>query len=336
MEILRQWNGRIVQHLAPVLVFGYNRPNLLLQCLNALEKSETAIDSTVYIFIDGPKNASDKIKIEKIRSLETNKYGFHKIFFYFSEFNKGLANSIIDGIDLVLETYDSVIIVEDDLIVSEKFLLFCNESLRDFQNEEIIGSVVGYSPEFNELLTEPYFINRADCWGWATWKNRWELFERDAGTLLSKIQNLGLEFEFDFYGTFPYTEMLKLEAEGKIDSWAIRWQASMLINKKLSFYPPKSLILNLGFEGVGTHGTKTNVHNTILSQEKVIMPIGLKLAESKLGTELWMEHYKKITRKSSFHFFYKFRLILSNIGIFKIHIIRIWHRLYRKRDNGLT
>jgi hypothetical protein len=110
----------------------------------------------------------------------------------------------------------------------------------------------------------------------------------------------------------------------------------MLINKKLSFYPPKSLILNLGFEGVGTHGTKTNDHNTILSQEKVIMPIGLKLAESKLGTELWMQHYKKITHKSSFHFFYKIRLILSNIRIFKIHIIRVWFRLDRKRKNGLT
>lgn len=297
----------------------------------ALGKSNLACKSIVNIFIDGPKNGQDKLKINEISLLQKNDYGFSKMNFFFSKVNQGLADSIINGIDSIMKTHESVIVIEDDLIVSEKFLLFCNDALIKFKNNEVVSSIIGYTPDFGEMLNEPYFLNRADCWGWATWRSRWELLERDAEVLVEKIERLNLEYDLDFYGTFPYLEMLKLEANGKIDSWAIRWQASMLINKKLSLYSPKSLILNLGFEGDGTHGTKTSAHDTILTQERVLIPEDLQPIESKLATELWMSHYREITRRSRFHVIYRIRLKISTINLLMKDIVAICLKRF-KRD----
>ena len=47
--------------------------------------------------------------------------------------------------------------------------------------------------------------------------------------------------------------MLQNQIEGKIDSWAIRWDASMLINGKYCLHPTIPLVKNIGFDGSGVH-----------------------------------------------------------------------------------
>ena len=42
-------------------------------------------------------------------------------------------------------------------------------------------------------------------------------------------------------------------AEGQGDSWALRWMASAILNGKLSLYPGRSLVQNIGNEGSGTN-----------------------------------------------------------------------------------
>jgi hypothetical protein len=55
--------------------------------------------------------------------------------------------------------------------------------------------------------------------------------------------------------------MLERQARGEVDSWAIRWHASMYLLGKLSLYPPHTLVRNNGFDGSGTHVSSRDQEN---------------------------------------------------------------------------
>ena len=108
-------------------------------------------------------------------------------------------------------------------------------------------------------MPSTFFLKGADCWGWATWKRGWDLFEYDGKKLLKALIQKKLIYQFNYNNTFDFERMLKNQIEGKNDSWAIRWYASALINNKLTLYPGKSLIQNIGLDNSGVH-SKNDAH----------------------------------------------------------------------------
>ena len=71
----------------------------------------------------------------------------------------------------------------------------------------------------------------ADCWGWATWKDRWELIELNPNILIQKIKESNQIKRFNFDWSYDYFKMLEDNLKEKNDSWAIRWHASMFLKK---------------------------------------------------------------------------------------------------------
>ena len=45
-----------------------------------------------------------------------------------------------------------------------------------------VASIHGYIYPIDGL-PETFFIRGADCWGWATWKRAWNIFEADGQKL---------------------------------------------------------------------------------------------------------------------------------------------------------
>jgi hypothetical protein len=71
-----------------------------------------------------PKELKDSKAVEDVRAYLKSIEGFNSIKIHESKENKGLADSIIKGVSQVLETHDSVIVLEDDLVSSPNFLNF--------------------------------------------------------------------------------------------------------------------------------------------------------------------------------------------------------------------
>jgi hypothetical protein len=236
--------------LAPIVLFTYNRPWHLMQTVSALLKNSLASESEIFIFSDGPKNENDVPKVAEVRKYIKTIKGFKKIEIIERDKNWGLANNIIDGITKVVNQYGKVIVLEDDLVTSPYFLKFMNDGLNIYEEEEKVISVHGYVYPIKGL-PEIFFLRGADCWGWATWKRGWDLFEKDGKKLLDELEKRKLTKLFDFNGAYPYTKMLKDQVEGKVDSWAIRWYASAFIHEKLTLYPGISLVKHIG--DLGTH-----------------------------------------------------------------------------------
>jgi hypothetical protein len=236
---------------APVILFCYNRLDHTRKTVQALQKNELAKDTDLIIYSDAPKHEQANSTVEALRLFLKTISGFKSVQIIEREKNLGLAASIIDGVSKVTSDYGRAIVLEDDLVTHPGFLKFMNEGLVRYENDEHVISIHGFAFPIAGL-PETFFLKGADCWGWATWSRGWKLFEADGSFLLEKIKKTGRSHEFDFDGQYPYVKMLEDQIAGKNASWAVRWYASAFLSNKLTLYPGRSLVRNIGYDS-GTH-----------------------------------------------------------------------------------
>lgn len=254
---------------APIILFVYSRPEHLRRTIIALQKNPEAAVSPLIIFSDGAKSSKDVAPVSKVRQYISKITGFASVTIYHREKNFGLAKSIIEGVNQVLEEYESAIILEDDMVTSPHFLDYMNEGLEKFAHDERVISVHGYMYPVNERLSGASFLRGADCWGWATWRRGWALFNPDGAFLLRELKRKGMIDAFDFYGAYDYSGMLKKQIKGVNNSWAIRWYASAFLANKLTLYPDVSLVQNIGNDSSGTHCKINAGFDVTLSQRSI-------------------------------------------------------------------
>ena len=235
---------------APIALFCYKRKEHTEKAINALKKNMLAINSILYVYSDGYKNDDDKEAVENVRSYIKTINGFEKVEIIESPHNKGLARSIIDGVTDIVNKYGKIIVIEDDVLVNPHFLEIINKALNMYEFDKEVSCISGFSYPIN-INEQSYFVRGAECAVWATWKRAWDIFESDGQKLLDEIQQKNYEFDFDFNGSYPYTQMLKDQIDGKNDSWAIRWLASCYLKNMLCLYFKNSLNINIGFGGGG-------------------------------------------------------------------------------------
>lgn len=253
---------------APILFFTYNRPSHTRQALEALLNNSLCSESELYIYSDGYKSDTDKHDVLEVRKLIHSIDGFKNIHIIERKENYGLAKNIIEGVTDVIEKHKKVIVLEDDLITSPQFLIFMNEALDRYENEERIGHIQGFFFPIDNM-PDSFLIKWTGSWGWATWERSWRLFNHDGAELLKEIESRKLSKVFDFNGKYPFTRMLKRQVRGENDSWAIRWNASLFLNDVLSLNAGKSLVRNIGFDGSGIHSGSDEIYSTSLYKKKL-------------------------------------------------------------------
>lgn len=240
--------------LAPIVIVAHRRPEKLRNLLDSLAECPEAVSSPLHIFLDGPGSSAHLPMIKETRSVARKEKRFLSLSVQEYSKNLGLVNSVVGGVSQILDDHDRLIFLEDDLVVSPFFLGFMNDALRVYEAVDEVVSIHGYVYPMEETLPETFFIRGADCWGWATWRRGWATYRHDASALLRELIDTEQVDEFDFGGSYPFTDMLRSQAEGKNDSWAVRWYASAFLAGKVTLYPNTSLVMNTGLDGSGTHG----------------------------------------------------------------------------------
>ena len=284
--------------MSPIALFVYKRPEHTKKVLEALKRNAEAIDSELIIFSDGPKAASDIAGVHDTRSVIRNLTGFKKVSLIESSENQGLAKSIISGVSKVLASNDTVIVLEDDLIVSEYFLGFMNAALEKYKDVYSVDAIHGYSYPTYQDLPDLYFLKSPGCWGWATWKRAWKKFNPNARQLYHQILSRKLGSKFDYNNSYPFCKMLLDQANGKIDSWAIRWMASCFLGEGLTLNVGKSLVRNIGTDGSGSNTGDTSSFDVDISDEKVALS-DIEIVQSLYASQQISKYYKKISAKKS-------------------------------------
>ncbi|MGL4524202.1 MAG: glycosyltransferase family 2 protein [Spirochaetia bacterium] len=299
--------------IAPVVIFVYNRPIHTKKTIQALLQNSLAQMTDCYIFADGPRIFEDKTKnarnqkdIHEVRDFIANIEGFKSIQIEYSDENRGLARSIVHGVTKVVNTHGKVIVVEDDIITTKEFLGYMNEALELYERENRVGAICGYMYPLAKELPQTLFVKNFLCWGWATWSDRWEVFNPNGQVLLDQIENQDRTKEFDIDGSYFFTQMLRDQISGHNNSWAIRYAATLFLSNYLCLCPGVSLINNIGFDGTGTHSGKFASAYEIKKKSPFSLPIEKILVVENLHARKAIYHFFKkiknqINRKKFWH-----------------------------------
>jgi hypothetical protein len=176
---------------APLLLFVYNRPYHTLKMIEAISRNEGWDQTDVFVFCDAPKeNATETqlLRVKQVRDIVQNISGCRDLHITFQEENKGLYTSIINGVSGILQRHKRAIILEDDLVTAPDFLKFMNAALDKYEQQKNVHCISGYTYPIPHDSSEAFFIKGADCWGWATWIDRWEKIQTNPTILKKEIQ----------------------------------------------------------------------------------------------------------------------------------------------------
>ena len=306
--------------LAPIVLFVYNRLDCLKKTIESLKENNESKNSIIYIYSDNYNDSSSREKVEEVRRYIKTIEGFKKVFVIERDRNYGLAKNIINGVTEVVNKHFKVIVLEDDLVVGKYFLKYMNDGLNMYESNNSVISIHGYSYFANNSTDETYFIKTADNLGWATWKSRWQLFEPNAEKLYEKIVSHSGSSEFDRNNAYPFTKMLKMQADRELNSWAIRWYATAFIHKKYTLYPCKSLVFHIGDGADATNYKRKQTKNDPLSVPIYNGKINVKKIEVRERSYITGQYIK---------FLQKYRKPL-----FKRVINRIWSIVGDKSKNS--
>jgi hypothetical protein len=238
----------------PLALFVYNRPNHVRQTLDSLALCVGSGDTDLHIFSDGPRMSADIEKVNQVRALICAEGRFGSLTIHERESNAGLAASIISGVNALFESHNEVIVLEDDILVSPQFLEYMRLALENYRYVDRVWHISGWSYpiDLNWYEESAFFCQVMNCWGWATWKNRWQHFERDTTRLLKEFTRAEIA-RFDYDSAHPFFSQIRANARGSISTWAVFWYATIYRRGGLCLNPRVSLTENIGFDGSGVH-----------------------------------------------------------------------------------
>jgi len=278
---------------APILLFVYNRPEHTMRGIQSLQRNALAKQSDLYIYSDAPRGEADRTSVEEVRRLVAQVEGFKSVTVVERAENWGLARNIIDGVTTMTERFGRVIVLEDDLVLAPHFLQFMNDALDTYQDEERVGHIQACDFTRDPSLPPTFLIQWTGSWGWATWQRAWRHFRPDGRQLLEELKRRGLTRRFDFNGTYGFTRMLRRQVEGKNNSWAIRWNASLMLDDMLSLNVGRSLVGNEGFDGSGTNCGGGQLYGSDLWMEPLPVEKITPIRENQEARRAFQRYYHR-------------------------------------------
>jgi hypothetical protein len=284
-EEQNQMDSQNFKGLAPIAFFAYRRPEHTKRTLEALAANTLASESDLFIFSDGARDEQSQEGVRAVREYIRTVKGFKSVTVREHEKNQGLAKSLIAGITELCNRFGRVIVVEDDILTSPRFLQFMNDSLEKYKSNEEIFSICGFWP-VKPNSSETFFLNWSAIWGWATWKRAWDFYDYNAAGWDELLKNKRLAWNFDLDGKFDATAMLLSQVKNNINTWDIQWNWIIYREKKLCLFPPYSLTLNIGFDSLGEHTTSSGgqwyMRNVDLRiDDTIVFPTQVKLHQEK-------------------------------------------------------
>jgi hypothetical protein len=269
--------------LAPIVLFVYNRPYHTQKTIEALKNNELATQSQLFVFSDGPKNHKDIENVNLVRDYIKTIEGFKNIKLIKRDENWGLSNSIIHGVNEIVNRYGKIIVLEDDIFTSKFFLKFMNEAIEFYKNEKKVWHISGWNYPIKSIgLGDVYLWQFMNCWGWATWSDRWCYFEKDIIKISSEFSKTDI-FRFNLYGVENFWNQFLDNKKGRINTWAIFWYITIFKHNGLCLNPSKTFVQNIGLDGSGIHSQKKSNFTSDLSLNNNVK-FKIKLKKNLLAT----------------------------------------------------
>lgn len=219
-----------------IIVFCFRRVDLLKNLLLKLQSQSR--DIPVFLYVDGPLEVNDILIRNEIEKLILNTK--LNIILRKRKFNLGLGNNITEGISEVLETYEYVIYLEDDLLIADDLINFYLESINYIKNKTY-DFVTGYK-ELN--INGNYWFYGSECLSLIISKSNWKNFTNDSEYLLAILKSNFIN-NFRKISLKRYKNLIH-QILYKPNLWANNFHIYCCLNNLKTFVPEVSKISHLG------------------------------------------------------------------------------------------
>lgn len=239
-----------------VVVFCYTRSDKLKKLLDDLLKNSLFGKIKILLIQDGlnyslaKKETKDEhFKVKQIINIFQKKNPDF-IEAKFKSKNYGLANIIENSLDELVKTYESIIVLEDDLCISSNFIFFMSEALDHYKDNKKIFHINGWAPSNLASIAKSKIIltKMMYCWGWATWSNRWIEYRSSKEIKKKNYLKFFDLLKFDYFGIAGHYQQLNMNWKSRKKTWAIFWQLYIWSKGYYCLSIAKSLVCNNGLD----------------------------------------------------------------------------------------
>jgi len=283
-----------------IVVIAWRRWNLLSLLLNRIK---SYANLPVFIYIDGPKK-EDK-SISQVAATIAECRVFQESYDFGCTINERLVNigcysNVTRALNEVALTKKYMIVLEEDCLPSRTFFNFCLNRLDEYVSDERILQISG-TRFLNKTNTTELTVSRfAHTWGWATWADRWQLYEQT----LVVMNQPGFVEDCNFDGLTRASMntlkgKLRTLVDGDLHTWDYQWLLTGLLHKKYTILPPCNTVKNIG-------SGDSALHTKILP--RYLQPEAEDFATDSSIIEDWSFEYDKTYTRVIFDSDWKARL----------------------------
>jgi hypothetical protein len=188
-----------------------------------------------------------------------------------------------------------------------------NEALEFYKDEKKVWHISGWNYSISALGLDDVFSWRLmNCWGWATWADKWVFFEKNTNKLVSEFSKEQIRY-LNLDGSYDAWSQVILNKENKINTWAIFWYAAIVKNRGLCVNPVETLVCNIGLDGSGVHCGSSGFLKNKINQVKRNVRFKVMSVENNLAVSRIKLYYKSAKKNIFYRVIGKIYRILKRL-----------------------
>lgn len=242
----------------PILVIGFNRPDLMAV---VLERLREVGPERVFVAVDGPRveRAGEPDRVQACRDLARGLQDACEVTTLFHEDNLGCGRGVTTALGWFFGQVGRGIVLEDDIVPDPSFFGFCTELLDRYEHDDRVFAISGCNVVPRDHLArpdDPYRFSQIPVvWGWATWRRSWAQHRLD---IRGWRRRLPLRRLLQRVGYSPTSALFwgsefELTARGDVDTWDWQLTQAAMQSGQLTATSNVNLVDNIGFGADATH-----------------------------------------------------------------------------------
>ena len=244
----------------PVALIFFNRPDTFAKVFEAVANARP---SKLFLIQDGPRDGRED-DIENVRKCREviNIDWECEVHQDYSDINLGCGKRVYSGLNNAFSVVDRLVIIEDDVIISEDMLPFCAELLEKYKDDERIFSIscMNMLGQYNKCPYSYLFTTSGGgISGWATWKRIWDEVDFNIGCVEDKYAMDALKLykaprlDGDYWVKLARNAHNAVKSGKKMSAWSYALlMSSVFVQNRMAIVTTKNLIVNIGLVGANS------------------------------------------------------------------------------------
>lgn len=240
--------------MPPILLLIFNRPGPTQQVFETVRAARPA---RLYVAADGPRvsRAGEGFLCEEARRVATAVDWPCEVRTLFRASNLGCGRAVSEALNWFFAQEPEGIVLEDDCVPDPTFFRFAGELLERYRDDSRVMSIgAQHHPGPDHRPAASYYFSRYQhCWGWASWRRAWALYDRELGRWPALRHTPWLRQQGGHIFARYWRTWFDAVRSGEIDTWDYQWTFSHFLHSGLAAMPDRTLVTNIGFGDDATH-----------------------------------------------------------------------------------